>query len=59
MKIDERKWQMYVTCINFKLLKFTSWWLNVLLLCPFIITGINKSYTKVRQSAVGVATSII
>jgi hypothetical protein len=31
----------------------------MLLLWPFIITGFNKSYTKVRQSAVGVATSII
>lgn len=37
----------------------TSWWLSMLLLWPFIITGFNKSYTKVRQSAVGVATSII
>jgi len=40
-------------------LKFTSWWLNVPLLWPFISTGINKSYTSLRQSAVGVATSIM
>ena len=36
----------------------TSWKLNMLLLWPFIKTGFSKSYTKFRQSAVGVATSI-
>lgn len=36
----------------------TSWWLNVSLLLPLMITGKSKSCTRSRQSEVGVATSI-
>jgi hypothetical protein len=36
----------------------TSWWLKEVLLFPFMTTGANRLYTKLRQSAVGVATSM-
>jgi len=36
----------------------TSWWLKEVLLFPFMITGASRLYTKLRQSAVGVATSM-
>jgi hypothetical protein len=56
-----QKWTTLITlnyCLNGRDFNDTSWWLKEVLLFPFMTTGANRLYTKLRQSAVGVATSM-